>query len=186
MEKKPTAGIADTGFLRQVEESSVWTGLQVKTTFYYENGDFIENKKTEDRKEWTAEQPVGKGLKKLHVNTAETSKSTIVVYFKTWVISWMVDRSSTISSTIVVYFMTWVISWRVDRLSIISSLYFWQVRSNLAPPSADHSDTWKQCKQKHARCNSSQIQFLQGNLFCLVFESLDQYSVWTRTYDSYI
>uniref|UniRef100_A0A2K2BKW8 Pectin acetylesterase n=1 Tax=Populus trichocarpa TaxID=3694 RepID=A0A2K2BKW8_POPTR len=30
-----------------------------------------------------------------------------------------------------------------------------------APPSADYSDTWKQCKQNHARCNSSQIQFLQ-------------------------
>jgi hypothetical protein len=27
---------------------------------------------------------------------------------------------------------------------------------------------------------------LQGNLFCLVFESLDQYSFWIRTYDSYI
>ncbi|KAJ6955728.1 hypothetical protein NC652_006976 [Populus alba x Populus x berolinensis] len=35
------------------------------------------------------------------------------------------------------------------------------VRSTLASPSADHSDTWKQCKQNHARCNSSQIQFLK-------------------------
>ncbi|KAI4301611.1 hypothetical protein L6164_034872 [Bauhinia variegata] len=37
----------------------------------------------------------------------------------------------------------------------------WQVQSSLAPPSADPSGSWHDCKSNHASCNSSQIQFLQ-------------------------
>ncbi|XP_030460342.1 pectin acetylesterase 6 [Syzygium oleosum] len=37
----------------------------------------------------------------------------------------------------------------------------WQVHESLAPRSADPNGTWTDCKMNHARCNSSQIQFLQ-------------------------
>ncbi|KAL2345548.1 hypothetical protein Fmac_006833 [Flemingia macrophylla] len=37
----------------------------------------------------------------------------------------------------------------------------WQLQESLAPPSADPSGSWKNCKLNHAHCNSSQIQFLQ-------------------------
>lgn len=38
----------------------------------------------------------------------------------------------------------------------------WQVQASLAPPSADPHGTWHDCKNNHALCSSSQIQFLQG------------------------
>ncbi|KAH1079067.1 Pectin acetylesterase 3 [Glycine max] len=37
----------------------------------------------------------------------------------------------------------------------------WQVQESLAPHSADPHGSWNDCKSNHARCNSSQIQFLQ-------------------------
>lgn len=37
----------------------------------------------------------------------------------------------------------------------------WQLQSSLAPSSADPHGSWNGCKQNHARCNSSQLQFLQ-------------------------
>ncbi|CAL0302353.1 unnamed protein product [Lupinus luteus] len=37
----------------------------------------------------------------------------------------------------------------------------WQVQESLAPPSADPRGSWNECKSNHAKCNSSQIQFLQ-------------------------
>ncbi|XP_050236884.1 pectin acetylesterase 6 isoform X2 [Mercurialis annua] len=37
----------------------------------------------------------------------------------------------------------------------------WQVQASLAPPTADPQGSWKECKQNHAQCNSSQIQFFQ-------------------------
>ncbi|MED6114623.1 Pectin acetylesterase 3, variant 2 [Stylosanthes scabra] len=37
----------------------------------------------------------------------------------------------------------------------------WQVQESLAPHSADPSGSWKDCKTNHAKCNSSQMQFLQ-------------------------
>ncbi|XP_019419017.1 PREDICTED: pectin acetylesterase 3 isoform X1 [Lupinus angustifolius] len=37
----------------------------------------------------------------------------------------------------------------------------WQVQESLAPPSADPHGSWNECKSNHAKCNSSQIQFLQ-------------------------
>ncbi|XP_059435668.1 pectin acetylesterase 12-like [Corylus avellana] len=37
----------------------------------------------------------------------------------------------------------------------------WQLQASLAPRSADPSGYWDDCKLNHARCNSSQIQFLQ-------------------------
>ncbi|CAK7348563.1 unnamed protein product [Dovyalis caffra] len=47
-------------------------------------------------------------------------------------------------------------------LFLLNSAYdVWQLQSSLAPPSADPHGTWKECKQNHAQCNSSQIQFLQ-------------------------
>lgn len=44
-----------------------------------------------------------------------------------------------------------------------------QLQASLAPPSADPQGSWNECKLNHAHCNSSQIQFLQGDLipiFC--------------------
>ncbi|KAM7481874.1 hypothetical protein LguiB_006457 [Lonicera macranthoides] len=38
----------------------------------------------------------------------------------------------------------------------------WQVQASLAPPSADPHGYWLECKLNHARCSTSQIQFLQG------------------------
>ncbi|XP_062084891.1 pectin acetylesterase 3-like [Humulus lupulus] len=37
----------------------------------------------------------------------------------------------------------------------------WQLQASLAPPSADPHGSWNECKLNHARCNASQIQFLQ-------------------------
>ncbi|KAM6541344.1 hypothetical protein CsatB_005791 [Cannabis sativa] len=37
----------------------------------------------------------------------------------------------------------------------------WQLQASLAPPSADPSGSWNECKLNHAHCNASQIQFLQ-------------------------
>ncbi|KAK4559562.1 hypothetical protein RGQ29_008686 [Quercus rubra] len=37
----------------------------------------------------------------------------------------------------------------------------WQLQASLAPRSADPHGSWDDCKSNHARCNSSQIQFLQ-------------------------
>lgn len=37
----------------------------------------------------------------------------------------------------------------------------WQVQASLAPPSADPRGTWHDCKNNHALCSSSQIEFLQ-------------------------
>ncbi|KAE9446723.1 hypothetical protein C3L33_21369, partial [Rhododendron williamsianum] len=48
-------------------------------------------------------------------------------------------------------------------LFILNAAYdSWQVQASLAPPSADPAGYWRDCKMDHARCSSSQIQFLQG------------------------
>ncbi|KAI8531841.1 hypothetical protein RHMOL_Rhmol11G0167200 [Rhododendron molle] len=48
-------------------------------------------------------------------------------------------------------------------LFILNAAYdSWQVQASLAPPSADPRGYWRDCKMDHARCSSSQIQFLQG------------------------
>ncbi|KAH7834838.1 hypothetical protein Vadar_020172 [Vaccinium darrowii] len=48
-------------------------------------------------------------------------------------------------------------------LFILNAAYdSWQVQASLAPPSADPRGYWRDCKLNHARCSSSQIQFLQG------------------------
>ncbi|MCH95202.1 protein notum-like, partial [Trifolium medium] len=53
-------------------------------------------------------------------------------------------------------------------LFLLNAAYdVWQVRSSLAPATADPLGSWNDCKSNHAECNSSQIQFLQG-----VFQSL--------------
>lgn len=39
----------------------------------------------------------------------------------------------------------------------------YQVQASLAPPTADPHGYWSDCKSDHARCNSSQIQFFQGD-----------------------
>lgn len=46
--------------------------------------------------------------------------------------------------------------WYVDWLD-------YQVQASLAPPTADPHGYWSDCKSDHAHCNSSQIQFFQGN-----------------------
>ncbi|XP_065859922.1 pectin acetylesterase 6-like [Euphorbia lathyris] len=47
-------------------------------------------------------------------------------------------------------------------LFILNAAYdAWQVQASLIPPSADPQGYWKECKQNHAECNSSQIQFFQ-------------------------
>ncbi|XP_058077761.1 pectin acetylesterase 12-like [Magnolia sinica] len=38
----------------------------------------------------------------------------------------------------------------------------WQIQASLAPTSADPRGVWRECKLNHARCDGSQIQFLQG------------------------
>ncbi|KAF7126798.1 hypothetical protein RHSIM_Rhsim11G0106600 [Rhododendron simsii] len=48
-------------------------------------------------------------------------------------------------------------------LFILNAAYdSWQVQASLAPSSADPRGYWRDCKMNHARCSSSQIQFLQG------------------------
>ncbi|GKU90523.1 hypothetical protein SLEP1_g4509 [Rubroshorea leprosula] len=37
----------------------------------------------------------------------------------------------------------------------------WQIHQSLAPSTADPHGYWKDCKENHAQCNASQIQFLQ-------------------------
>ncbi|KAJ8748483.1 hypothetical protein K2173_003380 [Erythroxylum novogranatense] len=47
-------------------------------------------------------------------------------------------------------------------LFLLNAAYdVWQLQSSLAPPSADPTGSWKNCKQNYAQCNSSQIRFLQ-------------------------
>lgn len=48
----------------------------------------------------------------------------------------------------------------------MSSFFFFlnQLQASLAPRSADPQGHWTECKLNHAFCNSSQIQFLQGDL----------------------
>ncbi|CAI0552056.1 unnamed protein product [Linum tenue] len=48
-------------------------------------------------------------------------------------------------------------------LFILNAAYdSWQIQSSLAPPSADPHGLWNDCRKNNARCNPSQIQFLQG------------------------
>jgi len=102
----------------------------------------LKPRKQKRRKEWTAEQPLGKRLKKLHVNTSETSNQhcSYILWARSFPESW--------------------IAWVKFLLFV-----FWQLRSSLAPPSADPHGTWKECRQNNAQCNSSQIQFLQGRIW---------------------
>ncbi|KHN13972.1 hypothetical protein glysoja_043167 [Glycine soja] len=48
-------------------------------------------------------------------------------------------------------------------LFILNTAYdSWQVQSSLAPSSADPHGFWHDCRLNHAKCTSSQIQYLQG------------------------
>nr|CAD1821876.1 unnamed protein product [Ananas comosus var. bracteatus] len=38
----------------------------------------------------------------------------------------------------------------------------WQIQESLAPPSADPDGSWKDCRYNYLKCNSTQMQFLQG------------------------
>ncbi|RDY06165.1 Pectin acetylesterase 10 [Mucuna pruriens] len=50
-------------------------------------------------------------------------------------------------------------------LFILNTAYdSWQIQSSLAPSSADPHGYWHDCRLNHAKCASSQIQFLQGGL----------------------
>ncbi|GKU90521.1 hypothetical protein SLEP1_g4508 [Rubroshorea leprosula] len=45
---------------------------------------------------------------------------------------------------------------------LLNSAYdLWQIHESLATPNADPHGYWKECRQHHAQCNASQIQFLQ-------------------------
>ncbi|OAY42467.1 pectin acetylesterase 12 [Manihot esculenta] len=48
-------------------------------------------------------------------------------------------------------------------LFILNAAYdSWQIQSSLAPPTADPHGYWSECRKNHAKCSTSQIQFLQG------------------------
>ncbi|KAJ4825580.1 Pectin acetylesterase 6 [Turnera subulata] len=48
-------------------------------------------------------------------------------------------------------------------LFLLNSGYdIWQIQASLAPSSADPHGYWNACKRNYLRCNSSQIEFLQG------------------------
>ncbi|XP_027363630.1 pectin acetylesterase 12-like [Abrus precatorius] len=48
-------------------------------------------------------------------------------------------------------------------LFILNTAYdSWQIQSSLAPPTADPHGYWHDCRLNHAKCTTSQIQFLQG------------------------
>lgn len=48
-------------------------------------------------------------------------------------------------------------------LFILNAAYdSWQIQSSLAPPSADPHGYWHDCRLNHAKCNPSQLHFLQG------------------------
>ncbi|XP_010544127.1 PREDICTED: pectin acetylesterase 2 isoform X2 [Tarenaya hassleriana] len=48
-------------------------------------------------------------------------------------------------------------------LFILNTAYdSWQIQESLAPPTADPRGYWHDCRLNYAKCNSSQIQFLQG------------------------
>ncbi|KAL0702609.1 hypothetical protein Bca4012_058731 [Brassica carinata] len=48
-------------------------------------------------------------------------------------------------------------------LFILNAAYdSWQIRESLTPKSADPSGSWSYCRLNIAKCNSSQIKFLQG------------------------
>lgn len=48
-------------------------------------------------------------------------------------------------------------------LFILNAAYdSWQIQSSLAPPSADPSGYWHDCRLNHAKCTAAQINFLQG------------------------
>ncbi|KHN26210.1 Protein notum like [Glycine soja] len=49
-------------------------------------------------------------------------------------------------------------------LFILNTAYdSWQVQTSLAPSSADPHGFWHDCRLNHAKCTSSQIQYLQGD-----------------------
>nr|VDD29961.1 unnamed protein product [Brassica oleracea] len=48
-------------------------------------------------------------------------------------------------------------------LFILNAAYdSWQIQESLAPKSADPSGSWHDCRLDYTKCNSTQIQFLQG------------------------
>jgi hypothetical protein len=48
-------------------------------------------------------------------------------------------------------------------LFIVNAAYdIWQIQSSIAPPSADPSGYWHECRLNHGRCTPAQIRFLQG------------------------
>lgn len=48
-------------------------------------------------------------------------------------------------------------------LFILNAAYdSWQVQQSLAPPSADPSGMWRDCKLDNEKCSATQLQFLQG------------------------
>uniref|UniRef100_A0A2N9J1S4 Pectin acetylesterase n=1 Tax=Fagus sylvatica TaxID=28930 RepID=A0A2N9J1S4_FAGSY len=48
-------------------------------------------------------------------------------------------------------------------LFILNTAYdSWQLQSSLAPPSADPSGYWHDCRLNHEKCTPAQIQFMQG------------------------
>ncbi|KAM7273616.1 hypothetical protein ACFE04_028280 [Oxalis oulophora] len=55
----------------------------------------------------------------------------------------------------------------IDRvqtpLFVLNAAYdSWQIQSSIAPPSADPHGFWHDCRLNHAKCNPSQMRYLQG------------------------
>ncbi|CAH8388572.1 unnamed protein product [Eruca vesicaria subsp. sativa] len=56
-----------------------------------------------------------------------------------------------------------LISGMKTPLFIVNAAYdIWQVQSSIAPPSADPSGYWHECRLNHGKCTPAQILFLQG------------------------
>ncbi|XP_010493919.1 PREDICTED: pectin acetylesterase 10 [Camelina sativa] len=56
-----------------------------------------------------------------------------------------------------------LISQMKTPLFIVNAAYdIWQIQSSIAPPSADPSGYWHECRLNHGRCTPAQIRFLQG------------------------
>jgi hypothetical protein len=48
-------------------------------------------------------------------------------------------------------------------LFVLNAAYdSWQIQSSIAPPSADPHGFWHDCRLNHAKCNPSQLRYLQG------------------------
>ncbi|AAC13595.1 similar to Vigna radiata pectinacetylesterase precursor (GB:X99348) [Arabidopsis thaliana] len=73
------------------------------------------------------------------------------------------NPTSVSSSLLSCFFPQNLISQMKTPLFIVNAAYdIWQIQSSIAPPSADPSGYWHECRLNHGRCTPAQIRFLQG------------------------